>query len=178
LPGETRNYVPAFIAVCYAMNYAEEHGIKPAKPRISLFETDTVQVKNQIDFEYLSQSIGITEGELEFLNPSYKINVIPKLDHRSYSLRLPKDKIGVFVQNETDIYAHFSKLDEQKKKSYPNYSEQNERVVHRVKPGEFLGRIAIRYGCSVKKIQQWNNLKSDQIKVGQKLVLYVRPDYI
>lgn len=178
LPGETRNYVPAFIAVCYAMNYAEKHGIKPAKPRMSLFETDTVQVKYQIDFEYLSQSIGITEDELEFLNPSYKINVIPKLEHRNYSLRLPKDKIGVFVQNETDIYAHFSKLDEQKKKSYPNYSEQNERVVHRVKPGEYLGRIAIRYGCSVKKIQQWNNLKSDRIKVGQKLVLYVRPDYI
>ena len=178
LPKETRSYVPAFIAVCYAMNYASDHKICSAKPRVLFREVDTIEVKHQIDFEYLSSSLNISLDELEFLNPAYKINVIPKVDGRTYHLVLPVDKMGVFVANEKEIYTHFIKLDAEKRKNYPKYSEQDERVVHRVKSGEYLGKIARRYGCSVKKIQQWNNLKNDNIKVGQKLVLYVRPDYV
>ena len=178
LPKETRSYVPAFIAVCYAMNYASDHKICSEKPRVLFREVDTIEVKHQIDFEYLSSSLDISLDELEFLNPAYKINVIPKVDGRTYHLVLPIDKMGVFVANEKEIYAHFIKLDAEKRKDYPKYSEQDERVVHRVKSGEYLGKIARRYGCSVKKIQQWNNLKNDNIRVGQKLVLFVRPDYV
>ena len=178
LPKETRSYVPAFIAVCYAMNYASEHKISSKKPRVLFHEVDTIEVKYQIDFEYLSSSLDISVNELEFLNPSYKINVIPKVEGRPYHLVLPVAKMGTFVANEKEIYAHFVELDAQKRKNYPKYSEQDERVVHRVKSGEYLGKIARRYGCSVKKIQQWNNLKNDNIRVGQRLVLYVRPDYV
>ena len=178
LPKETRSYVPAFIAVCYAMNYASDHKISSEKPSVLFREVDTIEVKHQIDFEYLSSSLDISLDELEFLNPAYKINVIPKVDGRTYHLVLPIDKMGVFVANEKEIYAHFIKLDAEKRKDYPKYSEQDERVVHRVKSGEYLGKIARRYGCSVKKIQQWNNLKNDNIRVGQRLVLYVRPDYV
>jgi len=178
LPKETRSYVPAFIAVCYAMNYASDHKISADKPRVLFHEVDTVEVKYQIDFEYLSSSLDISINELEFLNPSYKINVIPKIDGRPYHLVLPVTKMGAFVENEKEIYAHFVELDVQKRKNYPKYSEQDERIVHRVKGGEYLGKIARRYGCSVKKIQQWNNLKNDNIRVGQRLILYVRPDYV
>ena len=126
----------------------------------------------------MSSSLDISLDELEFLNPAYKINVIPKVDGRTYHLVLPIDKMGVFVANEKQIYPHFIKVAAENRKDYPKYSEQDERVVHRVKSGEYLGKIARRYGCSVKKIQQWNNLKNDNIGVGQRLVLYVRPDYV
>ena len=178
LPKETRSYVPAFIAVCYAMNYASDHKIRSEKPRVLFHEVDTIEVKYQIDFEYLSSSLDISMGELEFLNPSYKINVIPKVEGKPYHLVLPVAKMGAFVENEKEIYAHFVELDAQKRKNYPKYSEQDERIIHRVRGGEYLGKIARRYGCSVKKIQQWNNLKNDNIRVGQRLILYVRPDYV
>lgn len=178
LPKETRSYVPAFIAVCYAMNYAEDHNITPVAPSIAHYEVDTIEVKYQIDFEYLASSLDMSIKELEFLNPSYKINVIPNIKGRKYYLKLPIDKMGIFVANEKEIYAHFIDLDKEKKKAYPKYTEQDERVVHRVKSGEYLGRIAQRYGCSVSNIRKWNNLKSDQIRVGQRLILYVRPDYV
>lgn len=178
LPKETRSYVPAFIAVCYAMNYAPEHRISVAKPRMSHYQVDTIEVKHQIDFEYLATSLDMPVTELEFLNPSYKINVIPSIKGRKHYLILPIEKMGVFVANEKEVYAHFMQLAEQKQKEYPKYTEQDERVVHRVKSGDYLGKIANRYGCSVSKIRKWNNLKNDNIRVGQKLILYVRPDYV
>jgi len=178
LPKETRSYVPAFIAVCYAMNYATEHKVSVAQPSIFHYETDTIEVKYQIDFEYLAESLNMSITELEFLNPSYKVNVIPNIKGRKYYLTLPITKMGVFVNNEEEIYAHFIELDKLKQKTYPKYSEQDERVVYKVKSGEYLGKIALRYGCSVKKIKQWNNLKNNNIRAGQRLILYVRPDYV
>ena len=178
LPKETRSYVPAFIAVYYAMNYASEHKIFSENPTILFHETDTIEVKHRINFNYLASSLDISMSVLEFLNPSYKINVIPKIEGRKYYLKLPISKIGAFVENEKQIYAHFIELDAKKRKSYPSYSEQDERIIHRVKSGEYLGKIALRYGCTVKKILSWNNLKNDKIRIGQRLILYVRPDYV
>ena len=178
LPKETRSYVPAFIAVCYAMNYASEHKVYMTKPTLSDGPTDTLRVHYQINLDYVSTTLDIPLADLEFLNPAYKINIIPNIQGRNYYLRLPQDKTGVFVANEEEIYNHFIRLDQEKSNKYPKYSEQDERIIYRVKSGEYLGKIAKRYGCSVKKIQQWNNLKNDGIRVGQKLILYVRPDYV
>lgn len=178
LPKETRSYVPAFIAVCYAMNYSSEHKIYMSKPALSKSQIDTVKINYQINLNYISSLLNIPLAELEFLNPAYKINIIPNIQGRNYYLTLPQDKIGVFVANEKEIYSHFIRLDEKKRNKYPKYSEQDEQIIYRVKSGEYLGGIAKRYGCSVKKIQEWNNLKSDGIRIGQKLVLFVRPDYV
>lgn len=178
LPKETRSYVPAFIAVCYAMNYASEHKVYMTKPTLSDGPTDTLRVHYQINLDYVSTTLDIPLADLEFLNPAYKINIIPNIQGRNYYLRLPQDKTGVFVANEEEIYNHFIRLDQEKSNKYPKYSEQDERIIYRVKSGEYLGKIAKRYGCSVKKIQQWNSLKNDGIRVGQKLILYVRPDYV
>lgn len=40
---------------------------------------------------------------------------------------------------------------------------------HTVKKGETLSSIARKYNCTVKDIKNWNNLKSNTVKVGQKL---------
>ncbi len=42
---------------------------------------------------------------------------------------------------------------------------------HTVKRGEFLGKISSRYGVSVKAIRQANNLRSDELAVGQVLII-------
>ena len=60
LPKETRSYVPAFIAVCYAMNYADKHSISPEEPKVLHYEIDTIEVKYQIDFQHLSKVLDIS----------------------------------------------------------------------------------------------------------------------
>ena len=40
---------------------------------------------------------------------------------------------------------------------------------HTVKKGETLNSIARKYGCTVNDLKKWNGLKSNNVKVGQKL---------
>ena len=40
---------------------------------------------------------------------------------------------------------------------------------HTVKRGETLSSISRKYGCTVNNLKKWNNLKSNTVKVGQKL---------
>jgi N-acetylmuramoyl-L-alanine amidase len=46
-------------------------------------------------------------------------------------------------------------------------------ITHVVKRGEFLGSIANKYGVSVSAIKRENNLRSDIVKVGQKLKITI-----
>lgn len=43
---------------------------------------------------------------------------------------------------------------------------------HTVKKGETLGSIASKYKCSVTDLKEWNNLKSNNLQIGQKLRVY------
>mgnify|MGYP002624057932 CR=1 FL=1 len=57
----------------------------------------------------------------------------------------------------------------QKKKQQPKTEKKH--ITHTVKSGENLFRIAQKYGTTVEKIKKDNNLKSDKIAVGKKLVI-------
>ena len=45
-------------------------------------------------------------------------------------------------------------------------------MIHKVKSGETLGSIAKKHHTSVANIKRWNGLKSDNIRVGQRLYIY------
>jgi membrane-bound lytic murein transglycosylase D len=78
----------------------------------------------------------------------------------------------MFTANEDTIYA-LAKIDiEQKKTVLPTLSDNSQKQIHRVKSGESLGLIAGKYKVRVSDIKRWNGLKSDMIRVGQKLVIY------
>lgn len=53
-------------------------------------------------------------------------------------------------------------------KSSSGGSKQSVKT-HTVKRGETLSSIARKYGCTVKEIKKWNNMKSDKVQAGQKL---------
>ena len=40
---------------------------------------------------------------------------------------------------------------------------------HTVRKGETLSSIARKYSCTVNELKKWNGLKSNTVKVGQKL---------
>jgi membrane-bound lytic murein transglycosylase D len=51
---------------------------------------------------------------------------------------------------------------------------KKKKIIHRVKYGESLGRIARTYQVSLKELTQWNNLRKDKYLLkGQKLTIWV-----
>lgn len=174
LPRETAGYVPAFLATMYIFEYAEEHGFKSTGPKYHQIATDTVQVKRLIKLDQVAEVVNMPVEEVAFLNPSYKIGVIPYIEDKKYTLRLPIDKIGKFVANEEAIYAHVEEEIKNLEKPLPEYVEQPDRIRYRVKSGDYLGKIAEKYGVGVSQIKRWNNLRSNNIRVGQRLTIYPR----
>jgi membrane-bound lytic murein transglycosylase D len=176
LPRETRGYVPAFIAVTYIMNYAAEYNLYPIHPGIFHQQIDTVMVKDVLSFDQLSEFLGISNEELKFLNPTYKVGIIPSTEEKTYSLRLPYTYIGDFIDHEKEIYAYKTKKGIEREKLLSEIKKAKERNIHVVRSGENLGLIAQRYRCSVSNLKSWNNLRSNTIYPGQKLVVYA-PGY-
>ena len=175
LPRETRGYVPAFIAVNYAMEYGREHNLKPKSPKISYYKTDTVMVKSKITFNQITNQLsGLSKEELRFLNPSYKLDIIPYLSKKGYKLVLPISKIDDFVSRENSIYAYADSINKINAKKMPKYVEANDMIRYRVRSGDVLGKIADRYGVRVSEIKKWNRLRSNNIRVGQRLTIYPR----
>ena len=172
LPRETRGYVPAFIAVNYMMEHANDHNIwaDPTKKVTSL--VDTLQINKAISFSQLANYIEISEEELAFYNPMYKLKYIPKTEKTS-TLVLPKDKIGIYLTNEEALFADLRRIEiadsiagKKKEKIQPKV------IVHRVRSGEFLGYIANKYHVSVRDLMAWNNLRSTRLNPGDRLSVY------
>ncbi|MEE9349514.1 MAG: transglycosylase SLT domain-containing protein [Flavobacteriaceae bacterium] len=174
LPRETASYVPLFYTTMYIFEYANEHQIVATENVLQHFETDAIQVKEQISLDQITQAINVSKNTLKFLNPQYRLGIIPVIEGRNYKLVLPRKAIGSFVQNEDRIYA-FAKADDAKReKPIPKLVKMTNKIRYKVRKGDFLGKIAKRYGVSVKKIKRWNGLKSTNLKIGQRLTIYPR----
>lgn len=169
LPRETAGYVPAFLATMYIFEYAEEHGFKKQSAKIHYVATDTIRVKQQITLDQVSELTNVDRKELEFLNPSYKLGIIPVVKDENYMLRLPLSAIGAFVNNEDAIYAYVGDLKEEKA---PELIEQKDRIRYRVKSGDNLGKIAQTYGVGVNQIKSWNGMRNNVIHTGQNLIIH------
>lgn len=171
LPRETRGYVPAFVGALYAMNYYKEHGIKPAAIEMPA-HVDTFKINKMLHLRQVSDLTGAPLDELKNLNPQYSHEIIPGND-REYILRLPYNYSNAFIDHEDSLYRHkadeyFNPVTLKKIKD----GADGERVVYTVKSGDYLGRIASRHRCTVAQIKRWNNLSSNNIRVGQRLVIY------
>ena len=174
LPRETAGYVPAFYATMYIFKYANEHNIKARENTLTRFETDTVQIKRQITFDQIHETLNVDIEILKFLNPQYKLNIIPFVKDKNYVLTLPINAVGNFVSNEKQIYAYVDVQEEKREKTLPKYVEINSQITYRVRSGDFLGKIANKYRVSVSNLKRWNNLKSNNLRVGQRLRIYTR----
>ncbi|MCL9804148.1 LysM peptidoglycan-binding domain-containing protein [Flavobacterium amniphilum] len=203
LPRETQGYVPAFLATMYIFEYHKEHGIVPQKPVANHFETDTIAVKRKISFKQLSDLLDIPTSDIEFLNPSYKMKVVPYVTGKTNFVTLPKKKIAIFASNENKLYAYVDYEESKREKRFVPTPKVKTRIVrdtltqnpleeavasneksnlrtkyHTVKRGDNLAVIASKYGVSMKEVKDWNNLRSSNLQAGRKLKIKVSDDLV
>jgi membrane-bound lytic murein transglycosylase D len=66
-----------------------------------------------MSFKQISDLLEVPMAQLQLLNPSYKLNIIPSYKDEKHYLRLPNEKIALFTSNEDRLYAYVQyQLDE------------------------------------------------------------------
>ena len=174
LPKETASYVPAFYATMYLFEYQTAHDLVPEAPQIRFFETDTIQIKQTVSFDQVSEKTAISSALIQFLNPSYKLGIIPFVAGKDYTIRLPRKNSFTFIENEMAIYELAREDAAKREKPLPKYFEMDKRIRYTVRNGDFLGKIANKFGVRVRDIKRWNRMKTTRLKIGQRLSIYPR----
>lgn len=189
LPKETRSYVPQFQAMMYVLRHTEDHNLFLEQPTYPI-AFEKIKFNQELDLEQLATVAGVCVEDLEFLNPSIQNRLVPATN-LYMAIRVPKEKAELIAANK-EQYAEAVKLTSERSdalrasnspatpiksvavaSSTTNSSAgQQQKVIYAVKSGDVLGTIAARNGTTVTKLKTWNNLRSNNIRVGQKLVIY------
>ncbi|MDR3184499.1 MAG: transglycosylase SLT domain-containing protein [Prevotellaceae bacterium] len=178
LPRETRNYVPAFVAANYVLTYYKEHNLTPKKIYMPS-HVDTFVVNKMLHFEQVSEVVGIPIDELRNFNPQYMHDIVPGTE-RSYILRIPYEYTALFADREKEVYTYKDSIyfnpniiKQVAARGYqPQGIDGRNKIIHRVKEGETLGELAVKYKVYTADIRYWNGIRGNMIRTGQKLVIY------
>jgi len=182
LPRETRGYIPQYIAAAYAVTYASEHNLQPLPLNIPV-ATDTIVINKDIHLAQISAVMSIPIGELQALNPQYKTGLVPG-SSKPQTLTLPMNHLGDFIdltdtirQYKSDVYLNKStRIADPTRSTYVMTDIKGKtKLIYTVKDGDNIGFISEWYKVGLSDLRNWNNLYRNNIRVGQKLVVYVDP---
>jgi membrane-bound lytic murein transglycosylase D len=160
LPRETRGYVPAFIAVNYAFNYYHMHHLTPKDTGTYYHLTDTLHFDRNTSLEAVAKWSQASKEELVNLNPSLKTDIIPAKD---FAFVIPADNALLLEDSKDSLY------NAEIAKTIISKPVQAQYLTYRVRRGDYLGRIAKRHGTTVATIKRMNGLRSNNLRVGQRL---------
>jgi membrane-bound lytic murein transglycosylase D len=164
LPEPTQNYVPAFLAMNYLMSYPDDFQLTSIAAPFTFEGIDTVYIHYSTSLGKVAESLRIPVEQLKFLNPVYKLDIIPETEKKQM-LVLPSKTVKDFLSFENKI------LSAQVSDSIKN--QKKYKVVYKVEKGDFLHKIAMKYNCNPADIRTWNHMTSDSISPGQSLVIWV-----
>ncbi|MBK6609600.1 MAG: transglycosylase SLT domain-containing protein [Chitinophagales bacterium] len=105
LPRETRNFVPAFIATMYWINYYFDHDLQYTMPLDppNFNSSDTLLLRGRIKLETVANYLKMPLSKFQALNPALVKSEIPA-DNKHYPLRVPFIEKYELSQNIKAIY--------------------------------------------------------------------------
>ena len=162
-----RDVVPALTALIYNYSKNSSNQIK-INPQI---EADSFYVENKLTYQAIFDVIDLNKKEVQFLNPTIINEVFPK----NYLAVLPKNSCSKMNQFCDSIYFYqdsvlFKPVVTQEDSAI--VTTEQEEIIHKVKSGDVLGKIAEKYGVKISQLQEWNKLKGTTINLGQNLIIY------
>ena len=173
LPKETKAYVPQFVAILYAMKYADQHNL--TEPYSEKFiPNDTIVVKSYLDLKTFSTLTGTCQDDIRQLNPQLKVHALPA-NGKTHVLRVPIWAKAELEKNRTFILDSSSRIGKEDFEKLAKQMEERQYIYYKVKSGNSLGYIASRHGVRVDELRQWNNLRGNMIHPGQLLKIMLPP---
>ena len=154
---------------------------------------DTARIVSQLHFQQVSKVLGISEKQLEFLNPQYRFHIVPG-DKFVSKLVFPDGYWDEFVLYQDSIYnAADSTLFAVtvQKIEYPPVPgrqylgepvknleiEGKTKLKYKLQTGDVLGIIAEKYDVEVADLKYWNNISNERkIQAGKTLDIFVDND--
>jgi LysM repeat protein len=144
----------------------------------------------------ISKLIDWEEEDIQVLNPVYKTSFIPK-SKPARCITGPLEKISLLVSVQDSLYSleksiyspvkqvpqivtpvaqisdssDTSKVDQQPVLS-DSIPKMENLQYHKVKPGDNLKNIALKFNVTIEQIMEWNALRTGNIYVGQRLKIY------
>lgn len=177
LPRETRSYVPQFVAMIYTMNYLGQHNFID-EGQDMLMASDTLIVSKYLHFDTFAKLTGVCLDDLQRMNPSVKHNALPDAT-KPYVMYVPVLAKEALEANRMSILDSASKAGKKELEMLARNSAGStygrDRIVYKVRSGDVLGSIAIRHNVKVSDIKKWNNLRSNTIRIGQRLNIWLKP---
>ncbi|MBX2869277.1 MAG: LysM peptidoglycan-binding domain-containing protein [Acidiferrobacterales bacterium] len=147
---ETSEYVPRLFAI---RNILKD----PGKFNITLTPLDNVQrlqvvdLKTQTDLTVVASMISLNRKQLHFLNLGYVRGVTPP--NGPHTIVVPSQDAEKLMRDLAGLSAR----------------DRMQWARHRVKKGEYLGKIAKLHGVDAESIRTANSIKGNLIKPGQEL---------
>lgn len=176
---ETRSYLPQFVAMIYVLNYAHEHNFTEDNMEFSM-DVDTIYVDRYMHLETFAAQLNLCLDDINKLNPGLRRGVVPE-SAKGYAIKIPADVKEKFTANRIEILDSASKVG----KKEIQYLAQNtvgstygrEKFYHIVRSGDVLGTIAEKYNVRISDIRHWNSLRSNTIRIGQRLSIWQKPGF-
>ena len=165
---ETKEYAPRFMAATIIAKNPDRYGFPQNDVRPHQFEE--VVVKRPIHFKAIANVTGISYQELKILNPELRRDATPP-DDPEYHLKVPvgtREKVEQLLDRApTHKFAPLPlPVKVRQVKGTPDSGHW-----YRVRVGDSLEKIAKRFNISVKTLKSNNNLTSQTIKAGSRLVI-------
>jgi membrane-bound lytic murein transglycosylase D len=178
LPAETRSYVPTFLAMVYVMHYHKDYKLVSAEPKRELYAVDTVIIQGRVSLHHIAQTLGMSQEELQFLNPSLKAGIVPLMPN-GFPVNIPVNYFATFesrketVMNDLELNAQ-SVMNEVYVN--PTMVRVPKYIWYKVRKNDNLAAIASRYGVGLAELKEWNHLRNNYIARGQNLKILTFPE--
>ncbi len=174
LKPETQNYVPAFLAMAYVMQYYPWHNLKPQLPNLDMQITEAISVKEQVSFQLISQVTEIPVATIQTLNPCYTKDYVPENPSGSF-LILPKRVAQTLLDYINAPRGARPDLN-QKPVMFTasvNPNSYYEKIKITIGANDNVHNLAQAFNCSALNIRSWNQLASYYVAQGQQIRIFV-----
>ena len=175
---DTRAYVPQWASLNYLVNYAADHGIFPDYEKtLTPVATEYLVLNGPLNLKTFAELNHLSLDKLKLLNPHILKDEIPSYA-KNLDIAIPKENYAYYTSNadyildSAKILSQPEVLVAQNSSSSEGYEYKQVKRYHTVGSGDYLGKIAARYGTSVSQLRKWNNLSSSTIQKGQRIYYY------